>query len=289
VIGPVLDPGARRAAPWEMPGACPFCGGQLAKPEDEVVWRCENASCPARIRRGLLHFASRKAMNIDGLGEAIVDQLVASNLVTDYASLYALTVEQLAALDRMGAKSAGNLVEAIAASRQADLWRLLHGIGIRHVGEGGARALSAAFGSIDALRTASLGELEGVPDVGVVVARSVRAFLDEPANSRLLDRLASAGVRTRDEVPAGQTPRRQPLAGRTFVLTGTLDHMSREAATEALEQLGAKVSSAVSRKTSWIVVGRDPGSKAEKARTLGVPELDEAGLETLIMQMQALT
>jgi DNA ligase (NAD+) len=289
VVAPVVEPGADRGPEWVMPTLCPFCQSQLAKPAEEIIWRCENASCPARIRRGLLHFASRRAMNIDGLGEALVEQLVAAGLVRDYADLYALTVDQLAALDRMGVKSATNLVDAIASSADGELWRLLHAIGIRHVGEGGARALAAAFGSMAALRSASIGELEAVPDVGAVMAQSVRAFLDEPANARLIDRLAAARVRMQDAAPAGGTPKRQPLAGRTFVLTGTLDHLTREAATEAIERLGGKVSSSVSRKTTWIVVGRDAGSKAEKARALGVPELDENGFETLIMQMQSLT
>ena len=289
VIGPVIVEGTPRAEPWQMPSVCPFCQSELVKPADEVIWRCENASCPARIRRGLLHFASRKAMNIEGLGEALVDHLVTAGLVRDYADLYQLTVEQVAALERMGKKSAANLIEEINASRHADLWRVLHGLGIRHVGEGGARALGAAFGSMDALRSASVGELETVPDVGAVVAQSVRTFLDEPANARLIDRLSLAGVRMRDEAPTGATPRRQPLAGQTFVITGTLDGMSREAATEAIEALGGKVTGTVSRKTTWLVVGRDAGSKLEKARALGIAELDEAGLDTLIMKMQAVT
>jgi DNA ligase (NAD+) len=287
VIGPVLVEGGPRPQPWRMPTTCPFCASHLVRPEDEVIWRCENASCPARIRRSLLHFASRRAMNIEGLGEVVVDQLVTSGLVTTCATLYTLRAEQVAALDRMGPLSAANLIREIDQSRSAALWRLLHGLGIRHVGEGGARALATAFGSIDRLRQASVDELQAVPDIGEVVARSVRSFLDEPTNAWLLDALAAAGVRMVDEPSAGGGRVHQPLAGKTFVLTGTLEGMTREAATESIVNLGGKVSGSVSGKTSFVVVGTDPGSKAEKARALGIPELDEAGLRALIMTNQA--
>jgi len=288
VIGPVLAERPADLAQWRMPNTCPACGSDLVKPEDEVVWRCENASCPARLRRGLEHFASRRAMNIEGLGEALVDSLVSTGLVRDYADLYGLSVEAVARLERMGPKSAANLIQEIAKSRSADSWRLLHGIGIRHVGEGGAKALAAGFGSVAAVRTASLAALEAVPDIGPVVARSVRRFFDEPANAAVLDRLAASGVCTRVEpvtAQDGASPvARRPLAGQTFVITGTLDLMSREAAKAALEALGAKVASSVSRKTSGVIVGRDPGSKAEKARGLGIRTLDEGEFRALIMK-----
>jgi DNA ligase (NAD+) len=283
IVGPVLVEGAPRRPPWVMPTNCPFCGSALFRPEDEVVWRCENASCPARIRRGLLHFSSRRALNIEGLGEALVDQLVTAGLVRDYADLYALTADQLVALDRMGKKSAEKLLAEIDKSRQAELWRLLHGVGIRHVGEGGARELARAFPDLAHLRAATVEALQAVPDVGGVVAASVRAFLDEPRNSQLLDRLAAAGVRTRDDVPEGGAPVPRPLAGQTFALTGTLAGMSRLAAARAVERLGGKVTSTVSRQTSYVVVGADPGTKLDKARRLGVPELDEAAFLALIM------
>jgi DNA ligase (NAD+) len=282
VVRPVIQEGVERGPRWQMPSACPFCGSALMKPEQEAIWRCENASCPARIRRSLLHFASRRAMNIEGLGESLVDQLVTSGLVRDYADLYALTVDQLASLERMGKKSAANLVAEIDRSRPAEFWRVLHGIGIRHVGEGGARALAQAFGSIQALRRASVEALRVVPDVGDVVATSVRRFLDEPANAALIDRLLAAGVRMADPEAAASSATR-PLAGATFVLTGTLESMSREAAAEKITTLGGKVSSSISRKTTWVVHGRDPGSKLDKARALGVRELDEAAFLALIM------
>jgi DNA ligase (NAD+) len=284
VLGPVLE--ARTGDPprWRMPSVCPFCQSALVKPVEEVVWRCENASCPARIRRSLLHFASRRAMNIEGLGESLVDQLVTTGLVHDYADLYALDAGRLAALERMGKKSAANLVAEIDRSRGSEVWRLLHGIGIRHVGEGGARALARAFRSMAALRAARVEQLESVSDVGPVVARSVRSFLDEPRNATLLDRLAAAGVRMEDDAGDDAPPAVQPLAGQTYVITGTLDAMSREAAAEAIVALGGKVSSTISRKTTGLVVGRDAGSKLDKARALGVPELEEAAFLALIMK-----
>jgi DNA ligase (NAD+) len=249
-----------------------------------VVWRCDNVSCPARIRRGLLHFASRRAMNIEGLGESLVDQLVTAGLVHDYADVYGLTVERVAALERMGRKSAANLIAEIDKSRQSALWRLLHGLGIRHVGEGGARALAQAFLSMPAIRAATKEQLESVPDVGPVVAQSVRMFLDEPRNAALIDRLAAAGVRMEDERPAGASETMKPLTGQTFVITGTLNAMSREAAAEAIERLGGKVGSSVSRKTFALVVGAEPGTKLAKARSLGVRELDEQQFLDLIMK-----
>ena len=287
VIGPVLVDGQARSEPWQMPATCPFCESHLVRPEGEVIWRCENMSCPARIRRSLLHFASRRAMNIEGLGEVVVDQLVTAGLVRTFADLYRLDADQVAALERMGPLSAANLLKEIDKSRSAELWRLLHGLGIRHVGEGGARALADAFGSVERLRRTSVDELQAVPDVGAVVARSLRTFLEEPANVVLIDDLAGAGVRMADETAPGTTRLHRPLAGKTFVLTGALEGMTREEASDAIVGLGGKVAGSVSRKTSYVVVGTDPGSKAAKARELGITELDEAGLRALIMEHQA--
>jgi DNA ligase (NAD+) len=284
VIGPVLEKRPPEGLPeWVMPALCPFCQSVLIKPDDEVMWRCENVSCPARIRRGLEHFASRRAMNIEGLGESLADQLVTSGLVADYADLYALTVDQVAALERMGRKSAANLIAEIDKSRTAALWRVLHAIGIRHVGEGAAKALAAAFVSMRALRTASVEQLTSVPDIGAVVAAAVRAFLDAPANAALLDRMQERGVRMEDEAPAEPSAASRRLSGQTFVITGTLTTMTREAASDAIVKLGGKVSGSVSKKTSWLVVGADAGTKLEKARALGVKELDEAQFAALIM------
>lgn len=291
VIGPVLDAAhadAHAARPkWQMPRECPFCQSVLVKPDEEVIWRCENVSCPARIRRGLQHFCSRRAMNIEGVGESAIDQLVSGGLVRDYADLYALSAEQLAGLTstsrsadgkeitrRFGEKNAAKVVAEIDKSRRAGLSRVLYGIGIRHVGEGGASALARAFGSLDALRAASLEQLEVVPDVGPVVAGAVREFFDEPRNAVLLERLAAAGVdMTAPMNAAAILP--QIFAGLTIVLTGTLETMTRDQATEAVTGRGGKVSGSVSKKTAFVVAGAEAGSKLDKAQALGVEVLTE--------------
>jgi DNA ligase (NAD+) len=235
-------------------------------------------------------------MNIDGLGEALIAQLIAQQLVRDYADLYSLTAGQLAALTsasvrtdgreiarRFGEKNAAKVVEQIDRSRSNQLWRLLFGLGIRHIGERAAQVLATRFGSIDRLRAATLDELQATNEIGPVLARSVRGWLDEPRNLELVDRLRDAGVRM--EVPladrrAQDAPR--PLDGRTYVLTGTLSAMTREDASAALERLGAKVAGSVSKKTTAVIVGAEAGSKAEKAAQLGVPALDEAAFLELI-------
>src|SRR5262245_36293796 len=215
-------------------------------------------------------------MNLEGLGEALVDQLVTAGLVRDYADMYSPQADVVARLERQGKKSAANLIAEIDKSRTSELSRLLYALGIRHVGEGGARALARAFRSVAALEAAPLEQLEAVQDVGPVVARSVRTFLDESHNVDLLARLGAAGVRLEETVKEGDDSAGPPvLAGQTYVITGTLESMSREDAAEALERLGAKVTSSISRKTSGIVVGKEPGSKLEKARTIGVPQFDE--------------
>ncbi len=293
----VVDPDRPgRSAPWTMPETCPSCGSRLVRPEGEVVWRCERSSCPARLRRTIEHFASRSAMDIEGLGAAIVDQLVEQGLVRDVADLYALTPELLESLvvdpreprserarPRKLGKVGRNLSAQIDRSRGNPLWRLVHGLGIRHVGQRAAEVLARHFGSLDALASADVEALQRVPDIGPVVARSVRSWFDDPLNRDLVERLASGGVRTtateEERRPAGAGP----LAGKTFVLTGTLERMTREEATAAIERLGGKVAGSVSRKTSYVVVGADPGSKADKAAALGVETLDEAAFRRLIM------
>jgi len=294
VIGPVLEERPENLPTWSMPTACRFCGTTLTKPEEEVVWRCENASCPARLRRSLEHFASRRAMNIEGLGESLTAQLLESGLVKDFADLYDLSVAQLASLTstsagrdgkavtrRLGEKIAAKLVAEIERSKTNAVWRLLHALGIRHIGEGSAQALARHFGSIPRLQEASAGAIEQVPDVGPVVARAVRAFLDEPHNQALIARLAERGVRMVDEAPPTGPEAPQIFAGKTFVITGTLPSMSREDATAFITRLGGKVSGSVSRKTSWLVAGAEAGSKLQRAQELGVPILDEAALRRL--------
>ncbi|MGE0041192.1 MAG: NAD-dependent DNA ligase LigA [Vicinamibacterales bacterium] len=282
VVGPVLAKRPPGSTPWQMPARCPVCDSALVKPADEVVWRCENSSCPARLKRSLEHFASRGAMDIEGLGESLIDQLVERGLVRDVADLYGLGQPALEALDRMGRKSSEKLLAQIERSKANEVWRLLNGLGIRHVGERGAQVIAAHFGSVAALQSAPVAEIEAVAEVGPVIAASVRAWLDEPHNQALVGRLAAAGVNMTGEavrVPEGP----QPLAGKTFVLTGALSGMSRDEAAARIKALGGKVTGSVSKKTSYVIVGAEAGSKLDKARELGVETLDEAGFLALIM------
>ena len=282
VVGPAQPDAAERPPRWVMPTSCPVCGSELKKPEDEAVWRCENSSCPAKLRRGLEHFASRGAMNIEGMGESLIAQLCERGLVTTLADVYRLDAPTLEGLERMGKKSAAKLLAELDKSRSNEVWRLLYGLGIRHVGERGAQVLAAHFGSIDAIADASLDELQQVREIGPVLAASVRSWFDAPANRELIDGFRRAGVTLEGErtvAPAGP----QPLAGKTFVLTGTLDTMPREEAQQRIESLGGKVTGSVSKKTSFVVVGADAGSKLEKARALGVTTLDEPAFLRLIM------
>jgi DNA ligase (NAD+) len=282
VVGPVLAERPAEALPWEMPRECPACGSRLAKPEDEVVWRCLNASCPARLRRSLLHFASRRAMNIEGLGEALVDQLVDKGLVADVADLYALQSNQLAELERMGQRSAQKLLDQIGRSKEAEFWRVLFGLGIRHVGERVAQSLASAFGSMEALAAAPAEVMQAVHDIGPVAAAAVRGYFDEPHNVALIRRLRAAGVQLESAEPPVRAAG-QPLAGATFVLTGTLAGMTRDEAAAAITTRGGRVSGSVSKKTTYVVAGADPGGKLAKARELGIAVLDEEAFSRLIM------
>jgi DNA ligase (NAD+) len=296
VVAPVLSRRTGGSEPWTMPTACPRCRSVLHREEGEAVWRCDNTSCPAKLQRGLEHFASRGAMNIEGLGESLIAQLIAQGLVRDYADVYTLTAQQLSTLTstssrsdgraierRFGEKNALKVVQEISRSRHNDLWRVLYGLGIRHVGERAAQVLARAFGSIDALCAASREQLQETSEIGPVLAHSIRNWLDEPRNRELVERLRKAGVRMEvppEERAAAGAPR--PLAGKTYVLTGTLASMTREDATARLEHLGGKVTASVSRKTTAVVVGADAGSKAAKAESLGVPMLDEAAFLKLV-------
>jgi DNA ligase (NAD+) len=295
VVKPIL-PHAPGSKPWEMPTACPVCGSRLRRDEEEVVWRCENSSCPARIQRSLEHFASRSAMNIEGLGESLIEQLIAQNLVRDFADLYTLHAAQLESLvvtpreprsDKARPRKLGkvgkNVIEQIERSKSNDLARLIYGLGIRHVGEKAAATLARRFRTMERLLQAPVEQLQSVAEIGPVVATSVRTFADEIANREIVARLREAGVNMASQAPE-PTDQPGPLAGKVFVLTGTLAGMSREQATEALERLGAKVAGSVSRKTSYLVAGADAGSKLEKARQLGVETLDEQKFLQLIMK-----
>ena len=269
--------------PFVMPSRCPACDTLLERPAEEIVWRCSNLTCPAKIRRALQHFASRGAMDIEGLGESLVDQLVQKGLVADFADLYSLTADALEGLERMGAKSAANLMAQLERSKTNELWRVLHGIGVRHVGERAAHVLARTFGSLDGLMVASTEELEAVSDVGPVVAASLREFFDDPRNRRLFARLREAGLSMAEQVSEPlATTRGDALAGKTFVLTGALESQSRDEAKQAIEALGGKVAASVSKKTSYVIAGANPGSKVAKAQELGVQTLTEAEFIELI-------
>ncbi len=265
---------------FHMPRECPACGGPVQRDPEFVAWRCENISCPAQLKRTLQHFAMRHAMDIEGLGEALVNQLVDTGLVKDVADLYSLTAEQLAGLERMAEKSAANVVAAIAASKDRDLWRLLHGLGILHVGEEAARKLAAHFGSLDALAAASVEELQQCDDVGPVMAQSVHDFFRNERNLAVIRKLKQAGLNPKcASALAGATG---PFTGKTVVITGTLATMTRDEAQEKLRAAGARVSGSVSKKTDYLIVGADAGSKLEKARQLGVRTLTEDEFRTLL-------
>jgi len=296
VVAPILSLRPAEAVPWVMPATCPECGSELRRDEEEVVWRCENSSCPARLRRSLEHFASRTAMNIEGLGASLVDQLIEQGLVHDFADLYRLQAEQLEqlvvapkepkserAVPRKLGKVGRNVVEQLERSKANDLSRLIYALGVRHIGEKAAATLARHLRTMDGILNATLETLQDVPEIGPVVAASVRAFAEEPRNRELVARLQQAGVRMTTDLPEPTVAPVGRLAGKTFVLTGTLSSMSREEAAAALEALGAKVAGSVSKKTSAVVAGADAGSKLEKAHKLGVEVLDEAAFQQLIM------
>ena len=296
VVAPILSLRPESAVPWVMPTSCAECGSALHRDEDEVIWRCENTSCPARLRRGLEHFASRSAMNIEGLGESLVDQLIAQGLVHDFGDLYRLQAEQLEnlvvaprtprserATPRKLGKVGRNVAEQIERSKENDLSRLVYALGVRHVGEKAAATLARHLRTMEGLLNAPLEMLQSIPDVGPVVAASIRSFADEERNRSLIRKLADAGVNMASQLPA---PSEQPtgsLAGKTFVITGTLSSMTREEATSSIAALGGKVSGSVSRKTSYLVAGDEAGSKLEKARALNVPVLTEEEFRRLII------
>ena len=260
---------------WRMPKRCPSCNTPVLKDEEEVAVYCPNVACPGRQLEGLVHFASRGAMDIRGLQYKRIAQLIDAGLVRDMADLYSLTVEQLVALERFAEKSAEQLVTAIEESKKRPLSRLLNGLGIRHVGEGAAQLLARHFGSLDALMEATEEEVEAVRGIGGIIARSVVEYFSEPTTRKLMERLRKAGLTLTE--PKAKTVGRS-LAGVTVVITGTLPTLSRAAATELVQAHGGNVTSSVSKSTTFVVAGEAAGSKLEKARTLGIEVIDEAGL-----------
>jgi DNA ligase (NAD+) len=274
----VVKPGKNRK-PFRMPNHCPECGSTIHHVEGEVAYRCVNAACPAKRRESILHFAGRHAMNIDGLGDKIVDQLVDKGLVKDVADLYSLKLEEVAGLERMAEKSAQNLLEEIEASKKNSLARLIYALGIQFVGERTGQLLAEHFSSLEELAAAKEEELEEVPEVGPKVAASIVEFFSEPANRQLIKKLNKAGVHPTAEKRKVKSDK---FAGKSFVFTGGLANRSREEAGEIVQQHGGKVSGSVSKKTDYVVVGTDPGSKYDKAKELGVTILSEGEFEKLL-------
>ncbi len=265
-------------------GKCPVCASPIAREEGEVDWRCTGGlTCPAQRKQALLHWAGRRMMDIEGLGDKVVDQLVDSGLIRTLPELYKLGVAKLVELDRYGEKSAQNLVAALEASKRTTLARFLYALGIRHVGEATAKDLARHFGAIDRIMDASIEQLQAVRDVGPVVAQSLRAFFDQPHHREVVEQLRAAGI-TWDEHDgsAEMDASMLPLAGKTLVLTGTLPTLGRDEAKDLVEAAGGKVAGSVSKKTSWVIAGAEAGSKLDKARELGIPVLDEDGLRLLL-------
>lgn len=270
------------ARQFVMPSACPICNSPIIRPEDEAVARCSGGwiKCPAQRKGGLLHFVSRRAMDIEGLGDQLVDQLVDKNVITTAADLYKLGLASLVELDRMAAKSAQNVLNALEKSKSTTLARFIYALGIRHVGEATAKELARHFGSLNKLLCASEEQLLEVADIGPIGARSIISFLSDPLNIELIEQLRAAGVHWPETNGVESKPK--VLQGKTFVLTGTLPTLTRDAASEMIEAAGGKVAGSVSKKTSFVVAGEEAGSKLAKAQELGVPIIDEAGLLQLL-------
>lgn len=260
---------------------CPACGGPISRDPEFVAWRCDNIACPAQLKRTVEHFAGRHGMDIEGLGEVLVNQLVDKGLVRDVGDLYALRVEQVAGLERMAEKSAGNVITAIAESRKQDLWRLVYSLGIPEVGEGAARKLSEYFDTLDGLSEADAEALQRIPDVGPVMAAHVVEFFANSRNREVIAKLKAAGVNMR-RIEERPVVTEGPFAGKTVVVTGTLNRYTRDQAHDLLRRKGAKVTDSVSRKTHYLIAGAEAGSKLDKARKFGVPILTEDQFDAMI-------
>jgi DNA ligase (NAD+) len=285
---PELRP--ENAQPYQLPSSCPVCGSEVVRPAGEAITRCINASCPAILKGSLRHWATREALDIQGIGEKLVEQLVERELVASVADLYFLTVEQVASLERMGKKSATKLIDAIAASKQKPWPRVLYGLGIRHVGSVNAQVLAQRFRSCESLAAASVSEIESLHGIGSEIALSIHQWFRTPANQSLIEQLQAAGVslssQSASTEQAASSPEQQPFQGKTFVLTGTLPTMSRKDAQRFIESNGGKVTSSVSQKTDYLVVGENPGSKLQKAESLGIARLQETELRHLADEKQ---
>jgi DNA ligase (NAD+) len=283
VVAVVPEKRLHEAQQFTMPRRCPVCGSEAVREEGEADYRCTGGLfCGAQRKQAILHFAQRRAMDIEGLGEKLVDQMVEGGVIKTLPDLYRLGLNALASLDRMADKSAQNVLAALEKSKKTTLPRFLFGLGIRHVGEATAKDLPRHFGKLDAIMDASVEQLLEVPDVGPVVAESIHTFFEQPHNREVVEQLRACGVSWEEGEPAARAPK--PLAGKTIVLTGTLPTLSRDEAKDLLEAAGAKVAGSVSKKTDYVVAGAEAGSKLDKAQELGVPVLDEDGLRRLLAQ-----
>ena len=271
IVEVVADKRPEGTEPYFLPGTCPVCGAPVVRDEDGVALRCTGAECPAQLLRYLTHFVSRGAMDIDGMGPAVMQQLIDSGLVRTAADLYSLTAEQMEPLERMGKKSAKNAVEAIAKSRDNDLWRLINALGIRQTGEKAAKVLALRFGTMDALAAATEEELTTINDVGPITARYICQWMASPQSRDLLARLKAAGV----NMTCKEEKVDSRFAGMTFVLTGALEKFTRDEAGDMIEKRGGKSAGSVSKKTTYVVAGENAGSKLQKAQELGIPVLTE--------------
>jgi len=279
VVSVMIEKRSGKENEFVFPSHCPVCRSAAFRPEGEAIARCTNPSCPARIRQSILHFASRRAMNIEGLGDALVDQLLDKKLVLKIPDLYALRLDELVKLERMGPKSSENLLREIDGTRRVELPRLIFALGIRHVGERTAKALATHFKNFESLAKASVEELIQIEDVGPKVAESIVFFFGQPENKDLIQKLKGAGLNFSLKE---EEKRKKPLLGQTFVLTGSLSGLTRDEAAELIESLGGKVTSSVSAKTAYLVVGEEPGSKLDKARGLGVQTIGEKDFLKLV-------
>jgi DNA ligase (NAD+) len=283
IVGVVPKPRPHYVPNFRLPRACPACGSKVVRERGEVDWRCSGGLfCPAQRKQALLHFAQRRALDIEGLGDKLVEQLVDAGIVRTLPDLYTLGLAKLSALERMGEKSAANLLAGLEKSKQTTLARFVYGLGIRHVGESTARDLARHFGRIDRIMDASVEQLLEVNDVGPIVAASIRTFFDQPHNREVVEQLRAVGLRWDEHEGTAADVASKPLAGKTLVLTGTLPGLSRDEAKDLIEAAGGKVAGSVSKKTHYVVAGEEAGSKLDKARELGVPVLDEAGLRSLL-------
>ena len=276
----VVEP-ARNPRAFRMPETCPVCGSEVFRAEGEAARRCLSQTCPAKVKEAFLHWSSRKAMNIDGLGERLVDQLVDGGFLKDISDLFELELEELASLERMGEKSAHNLIDEIGASRELRFSKVIYGLGIRHVGERTAQILAEYFHSMDRLMGSSQAELEQVPEIGPVVAETIYRFMREAHNRKLIARLEGFGLQMESMGPPPDRPA-QVFAGQTIVITGTLEAMTREEARQVIEERGGRVTASVSKKTDFVLAGADPGSKIEKAAKLEVNVVDESEFREML-------